>query len=300
MKALLVGAGRMGITHMAHLNLTSDFSLQWTVVEPSLALRRGLSFFMPPALLRGVHANPDAVRGNFDVVVVCSPTPHHDAAWQSFRHRAGRFFIEKPLRVQCPEDNILCGYVLLHHPLHKMLKANIAENVASIEISLHSNTILYRNEGWRGTLAAGGGVINEFGSHLLSIVVDLIGPVADIAVVSAETVHSIDAPDRAVLRGQSCSGIPFAVSMDWSDASVRKPGFAISAVRCDGTRVAHDFYEFRDGDSRQSIAALATASEVYLRGLDFAEQARVFLTDDRYPNMLAVAVETDRLLEIVT
>lgn len=297
MKALLIGAGRMGLTHMAQINLLTDFGVEWTIVEPSFAVRNGLAFFLPDRMLRKTYGRPEDVRGDFDIAVVCSPTTHHESAWQTFRGRVGRFFIEKPLRVTDPGPEVLCGYVLLHHPLQKRFLARCGTGIQSFSLSLRANTILGPNTGWRGLKASGGGVISEFGSHLLSLLVQVGGPVARLTLDEAKIVHSIDAPDVARLSGQCASGTPFDLTLDWTDGSIRKPTYEVKAVMADGRQVSHDFYELLDGDSRLSIASLESACGVYLRGIEFTEQARFFLAGEGYAEHLAVAVEVDRLLE---
>lgn len=297
MKALLVGAGRMGLTHMAQLNLLTDFGINWTIVEPSFAVRHGLSFFLPSGMLQNTFKSPDDVTGAFDIAIICSPTTHHQAGWDRFQGRVGRFFIEKPLRVSNPADTVLCGYVLLHHPLQKRFVERFSTDVQHCALSLRANTILGPNSGWRGQKAMGGGVINEFGSHILSLLVDLVGPVASLKLDDVQMLHSVDAPDIAHVSGVSVSGTAFNLTLNWSDEAVRKPTYEVSARLRDGRTVFHDFYELVDGPDRLSVASLATACGVYLRGIEFAEQARFFLEHDTYPHHLAIAVEVDRLLE---
>ncbi len=298
LRAILVGAGRMGLTHMAQLNLLTDFAIRWTVVEPSAAVRAGLGFVLPAAMLEATASRPETARGSFDLALITSPTMHHDTAWQALRRRAGRVFVEKPLRVRDPEPHLLCGYVLLHHPLQQRLRAAIAgQPLAEVRLSLRANTVLGPNGGWRGRRASGGGVLNEFGSHLLSLALDLAGPVERLELVEAETIHSVDVPDRARLAGTSAAGAALALSLDWTDADVRKPGYAVEVTLADGRTLAHDFYEFTDGAARVSIAELPSNAGVYLRGLEFTAQARHFLEAPSFDRELAIAAGVDRLLE---
>lgn len=300
MKAVLIGAGRMGLTHIAQLNLLTDFNIRWSIVEPSAVVRAGLSYFLPKSMVTEVVGTSGEIDGNFDLAVVTSPTMHHDAAWQMFRGRAERFLIEKPLKVREPQENVLCGYVLLHHPLQVRLRAIAqARTLRSAHIRLRANTVLSANHGWRGRRETGGGVINEFGSHVLSLLVDLVGPVESLEIAARQTVHSVDVPDIARLHGRSASGKPFMLDLDWTDESVRKPGYSVEVSFDDGATAGHDLYELSDGDRNLSIAEIDTASGVYLRGLEFTAQARCFLEEPSFGRYLAIAVEVDRLLEML-
>lgn len=298
LRAILVGAGRMGLTHMAQLNLLTDFAIRWTVVEPSLPVRAGLGVFLPAAMLEATAPGPERAPGVFDLALITSPTLHHDSAWQALKDRAGRVFVEKPLRVTDPEPHLLCGYVLLHHPLQKRLRATIGTaRVAAVRLSLRANTVLGPNTGWRGRKASGGGVLNEFGSHLLSLALDIAGPVEALDLVVAETIHSLDAPDRARLQGASANGAALSLALDWTDPDVRKPTYRVEVDLADGRTLAHDFYEFAEGARRVSIAELASDAGVYLRGLEFTAQARHFLESASFDRELEIATGVDRLLE---
>jgi predicted dehydrogenase len=287
----------MGLTHAAQLNLITDFGIRWTIVEPSFAVRAGLRYFLPGAMLEEATGSLAGLKGNFDLAVVTSPTMHHDAAWAALKGRAAKFLIEKPLNVRNPGPEVLCGYVLLHHPLQRDLSAlAAADTVAAVNLKLRANTVLGPNTGWRGLKSGGGGVLNEFGSHLLSLLVDLAGPIDHIAVSSSETVYSVDVPDRAELSGKARRGAAFTLSLDWTCPDIRKPAYDVEVVFADGRAVSHDLYEMRSGGLAQSIAERETASGVYLRGFEFTEQARFLLENDRFDRHLGIAVEVDRLL----
>jgi predicted dehydrogenase len=288
----------MGLTHLAQFNLLTDFAIRWTIVEPSAAVRAGLSYFLPDTLLERTLSGIERADGQFDFAVVTSPTAFHDEAWLALRGRADRIFIEKPLAVRAPGDEVLCGYVLLHHPLQKRLREAVGDTpVTSVELSLAANTVTGPNRGWRGLAASGGGVVNEFGSHLLSLLVDVAGPVRSLDVVDARTVHSVDVPDVAMLAGVTAAGAEVRLSLDWTNAEVRKPTYAVTAVLADGRSLTHDFYELSDGVTRLSIAEIDSAAGVYLRGLEFTEQARFFLEAPSFSRERMIAMEVDRLLD---
>lgn len=298
LRAILVGAGRMGLTHMAQLNLLTGFGIRWTVVEPSAAVRTGLGVFLPDDMLEATAPRTEKVGGSFDLAVIASPTTQHDAAWQALKGRAARVFVEKPLRVTDPEPHLLCGYVLLHHPLQLRLREALeGRQPVAVSLTLRANTVLGPNSGWRGRRASGGGVLNEFGSHLLSLALDLAGPVETLALVEAATIHSVDVPDRARLTGTAASGVALDLSLDWTDPDVRKPTYTVSVTLADGRTLAHDFYEFRDGETTVSIAELPSNAGVYLRGLEFTAQARHFLEAPSFARELDIATGVDRLLE---
>jgi predicted dehydrogenase len=300
MRAILVGAGRMGLTHLALFNLLTNFGVRWVVVEPSPAMRWGLRTSLPRGIVESYESAIPMKRGAFEFAVVTTPTTAHSRAYQQLAGIARKIFVEKPLAVSNPSSNTLCGYVMLHHPHHARFKSEVAlDTTGTLRIGLRANTVLGRNTGWRGRTAMGGGVVNEFGSHALSILVDLVGPVAAIAVSAEEIVHSIDAPDRATLTGKSARGTGFEVTLDWTDAGSRKPSYGVRFERADGSAIEHDFSEYRGSAGTTSIANVESRLGSYLRGIEFTRQARFFLDHETFDEALAVAVEVDRVLGAV-
>jgi predicted dehydrogenase len=300
MRAIMIGAGRMGLTHLALFNLLTDFRICWTVIEPSLIMRVGLRRAFSASMVEDCAAKFRDGLGDFDFAVVANPTPYHAASYSAIRSSSRKVFIEKPLCVAEPSDTVFCGYVLLHHPLQARMRRRAEEKkVSAVNVSLNANTVLSANTNWRGHLATGGGVISEFGSHLFSLIVDIAGPLSQISVTKADIIHSVDAPDRAELEGKSESGVTFKASLDWSNSDARKPVYVVEVSFADGSFARHDFYEFSDSAGHMSVADLNTASGAYLRGIEFTAQARHFLDNASFSQNIALAVEVDRVLEVV-
>lgn len=89
MRLLLCGFGSIGRRHFANARAIVQ-SATWTVVEPSRALWRaedGVQFV----------DSLDAVTGELDVALICSPTHLHAAQIEALVGRVAAFFIEKPL-----------------------------------------------------------------------------------------------------------------------------------------------------------------------------------------------------------
>jgi predicted dehydrogenase len=89
MRLLLCGFGSIGRRHFANARpIVPDAT--WTAVEPSRAAWRpedGLEFV----------ESLEAITGNFDVALICSPTHLHASQIEALAGRAAAFFIEKPL-----------------------------------------------------------------------------------------------------------------------------------------------------------------------------------------------------------
>jgi len=297
MRALLIGAGRMGLTHMALFNLLTEFRTRWTIVEPSRLVRIALRNSLPRRLLESCRAHLDRGWSDFDFALITSPTSTHATAYSEVISASTKIFVEKPLAVPSPSSNTLCGYVMLHHPLHKRLKESLRPyQPVDVQIELRANTVLAPASGWRNVLANGGGVINEFGSHAFSLLVDLAGIVRVVKVDRSDIRYSVDAPDVAVLSGETAGGTTFGIKLNWSDATVRKPSYCVQVTRSDGAVFENDFYEIMSEHDRISIADYETSCGSYLRGIEFTNQARHFLDKSEFQDYLAVAVEVDRLL----
>ena len=295
----MVGGGRMGITHIAQFNLLEKFSIQWSIVEPNLmsriSLRIGLGGNKNYKVFKKVPKGEI-----FDFSVICSPTVFHQASYDLVRDISKKVFVEKPLALgpeSIDKSKTFCGYVLLHHPLQKRMKSELLNvPIDRLQVGLSANTVLKKNTGWRGVLATGGGVVNEFGSHALSIIVDILGAVESIGIDAYEVVHSVDAPDRARIHGRSTSGVDFSVVLDWCDASSRKPSYRVEAYRSGVKICTHDLYEFSNEAETASIAEAPTNLPAYLRGIEFSNQALCFMNNADTRENIETAIEVDRIL----
>lgn len=296
---LILGLGRMGITHLAHINGYCSGDARFDVYDPSFVFKL-ISFFSVRKNISFLRRLP--VVGNYDAVVITSPPRAHSQNFSSCFDLSDSFFIEKPL-VLSEKDvdnavnakkNIYCGYVLRHNPCVRKVYDLFGGQFEEVKVHVSSNLGLNPGEDWRFDLFKGGGCLNELGSHAINLALSFVSEpnilLSDVSVGQIEVGNfsvSIGAKSKLSIKG------------DWN-VDVRKTTYAISVFSSRG-EMHSDFQSVwgeLDGKSI-SWSPRETALDVgfYLRGVDFALQNKSFLESKSNNKDLLDAVTTDKVIQ---
>jgi len=301
-RGLLFGFGRMGITHIALLNKYHGRDIKWDVFEPSWKTRLLVRFFGDLAGLSLVNEN-DIRSKEYDLAVICSPPQFHQANYELVKNNAKRIFLEKPGFVEAKnEQNLYIGYVLRHAPCIKELSRRIVgKTVKKVSVEIRANTVVSAGTGWRAS-SKGGGVVNEFGSHAINLAKFLVKEPYKVVSFETQKIVSLACPDVCHLIGVTDSNVNVDIYLNWSDKNVRKPTYKVTVQLEDGSKLVTDLYqiwcESEDGLSKDAtgVANWNTECNFYIRGLEFSEQARYFVSQNSFKADLEDSVFTDYLL----
>lgn len=168
MKIIIVGFGRMGVSHAFQILGSIDSEPELTIVDPSI-LSRIVSKFLLPS--RKYYKTLDEVNdSNFEFGILCTPpyNRHYEVAQIS---KISKFcLIEKPVLCMLPK-NSMSGYVMQYCPTVNFVREIIDKDdleVSHIEISVQSNVNFSQGQsGWRSEEKAGG-ILYEFFGHALT------------------------------------------------------------------------------------------------------------------------------------
>lgn len=311
-RILIFGLGRMGLTHLSLLSAYIEEQAEFFVYEPNFVNRALFRPLKTHIKLTWVISESElACLGKFDLCMICSPPAHHHNNVVMVRNRASTLFVEKPLLTPRAAiiggfEKVEIGYVLRHNPLVRYLSEQIEiRGLRKLEMCLRANTILSANAGWRGDERKGGGVVNEFGCHLINLAVKLAGTDITLAGVSKASIYSESAPDTAELTLQR-KDTKISIDLNWSDPTVRKPKYQIDGEYADGEKFSTDLFEFIDvseaGNSRRiNNASIGSSSRFYLRGFEFSEQIANLLQGKNVTEAaLEDALRTDELIAEVS
>ena len=319
-KALLFGFGRMGITHISLVNGHSRKTPVWYIVEPNWILRLLIPLFLPKNRYRSIAEKglrslpPDF----FDYAFICSPPSFHSQNATLASKVSKKIFVEKPCMVPTEaisnKSMIYTGYVLQHSPLLKILKGKIGngESIENIRLLLRSNTASEGMSGWRADQRFGG-LINEFGSHLVSILFYLTDR-SDYNVNTVSNQKSINGKsefessdigvDSASITGSMGDQCKFEMHLDWASTEVRKPSYEVYAKLDSGRILKTDFYTLTEVDelgaeNRTNISdhIAQNHSRFYVRGLDFSAQAVHFIESTDFADNFFVSNKIDSMLQ---
>ncbi len=308
-KILVTGFGRMGLSHAALYNLyNADAPCDIHVYDPSIKLKFALRLSRRFHRMTPVKRLDRGDLNEYQAIFICSPPKAHAPNLRAISGYNGKVFVEKPGFVSAQDiggltgENVYIGYVLRHSPAVERVEA-IANGRAftSLNISLTTNVTFGADpENWRDSHAHGGGLLNEFGSHCINLMLYLSKKHLRLIGVSST------GPNQCVLSlsdtGSSTGEPVFTVSLRAGDSSVRKAVYTISAQIKDGPSVWTDLSAVsvkNDGGtpaSKQALAEGPLGSKAYLRGHEFSRQMAYFIENADFSGALDDSIATDELL----
>ena len=301
MSILIVGGGKMGLSHMAILNRLLDKG------EIGLCDSSWLARYMFSKLqirtfrsLDKALQNPSQWRG----AIVATPTPSHFAISKSLLEQSIPCFIEKPLTLNPVQSQVLTDlqsrsgtivqmglvarFMQPFVRLRRIAKTGFLGAPLNYRARMLGNVITKPgNYGWRTDFNRGGGCLNEYGPHLLDLCRSIFGDIKVLQSASFGRVHSSRADDNVKVSWEHESGAHGDLLLDWCDTSRRKSSIDFEVVFEQGTVRANDaglsVQVKQRVDFDPILHAELTGSllpypvNFYLRGEEYSLQLEVFL-----------------------
>lgn len=300
MSILIVGGGKMGLSHLAILSGLIGHD-QVAVCDPSRITRFIYKRFKVPAFasLDDALASPVKWRG----AIVATPTASHFPIAKALLNRAIPCFIEKPLTLDVALSGELAalmaakngvvqlGLVLRFVAPFVKLRAIAASQalgpVLSYEACMLGNVITKAGSGWRSVFAKGGGCLNEYGPHLIDLCRYIFGDVSVLRAAKFGRTFSAAADDSIDVDWLHASGTKGHLVLDWCDSTKRKSAltfvvrFKKGLVRASNADITVEIDEGAQiaADARAELLAPVRPYQVnyYLRGEEYTLQLEAFL-----------------------
>tara|TARA_B100000963_G_scaffold281628_1_gene250147 strand:- start:2133 stop:3089 length:957 start_codon:yes stop_codon:yes gene_type:complete len=289
-RILLVGFGRMGISHLSIMSgLLQPKQIEVHIVDSSFASRMIAKELVADAK---VYKSLEVMAKSFsdayfDFCLITTPPIKRAELVRLASQLAKIVFIEKPLMVSL-DTNHMSGYVLQHAPLNaKVFEYMADQNISSINARLTTNICFKGIEkGWRSSKF--GTVLYEFGGHLLTLVGSTSGmdsfldsnfKLSDVSVSKLEKNQA----SLSFNSGGSCISLELLAGSQ----EVRKTSYEIEFVTDRGV-FTYDLYSlvlkssngYSDDDVIFNIAAIDTTVDFYVRGFEFSLQMQALINGD--------------------
>lgn len=269
---VVVGWGRMGVTHTSIISGLCPGRFDFEVVEPNWKIRRLTKNTLGYRVYRDI-SDVD-LEGKW-VIITTPPFTHQRLCSHAVQKGARSIFVEKPFGL-CDKrviDSplITVGYVLRFTEVAQKLKSIIdEEGCTSIRLSYVSHTLTKRPKGWRNGVY--GGVLNEMGSHLIDLLFYLLGN-QDLEIFESRCESRISDVDDIVFVRGALGESSVELNLNWVETSCRKPIWSGRLITRNRTI---DF-------DQQSIEGGFDASQVgyYVRGRDFSNQMQHFIDGEK-------------------
>jgi predicted dehydrogenase len=303
MTILIVGGGKMGMSHLA---LVSQY-----IGKSQVALcdrRRTIRMLFHRLGYRTFASVYDAVErlDRLDGILIATPTPTHAQLVRWAVERRLPFFVEKPLTLDVAESEELVkltdragidsqvGFVLRYVATFQRLRRLVSDkkvgNLKSYQASMRGNAVSrpVPLKNWHGDFKRGGGCLNEYGPHIIDLCRFIFGPVRQVDSVEIGRIHSKKADDWGIVNWTHYVGTRGCLDINWSDSSKRKSviefqaHFEYADVRADNSALE---ITWNRGDGRFSEEFITVETPVhplnvgfYLRGEEFSLELEDFLS----------------------
>ena len=330
LRAGIIGAGRMGITHLAILGSHPNLKVV-AIADDSQLLSRALARYRPDIRLFEDYTKM-LKEVDLDLVLIATPPHLHAPMIDASLNAKLSIFVEKPFTLSAEEARRLTarthgtrgtyqvGYVNRFNDIFMKVKRLIDEETLGRLISFRSDmfgrtvTRPSNSSGWRGKQETGGGCLYEFGSHAIDLMVYLLGKPASVMGSCLTRVFSTDVEDMVRTNVLYANGLTGSLTVNWSDESFRKPTNKIEILGENG-KILADQHELKvylnrpappyvKGWSTVYITDCFTPVPFYVRGNEFTRQIFHFgerALDPTQPNLsgFSDATVTQEVIDMV-
>ena len=288
-RIIIIGWGRMGVTHTSIINGLYPNAFEFILVEPNSKVSR----ITRKTLGYKVVSDINEINVQDAVVLITTPPYIHSSLCDNALSRGARsVFVEKPFglfdRRVANDQRISVGYVLRFSEVAQKLKSIIGkEGCVKISLDYSSHTLTKPPKGWRNTEY--GGVLNEMGSHLIDLMLYLGGG-QEFKVLNSSIQSVISEVDDIVSVKGLLGEIEVELSLNWVNPDFRKPVWS-GYVETSKQTTRFDQQSIDGGFESASV-------DYYVRGRDFSLQMKHFIEQDK--SIICNSKEANAVHDVIT
>ena len=303
MSILVIGGGKMGMSHLALISgyIGKD---RVALCEANWVTRLVFRY-----LGYRTFKSPNAAKvllKHIDGVLIATPTRSHAEMVRWAISEKIPFFVEKPLTLDAALSGALVteaqhanvptqvGFVMRYVVTFRQLRSLVADRalgpVLSYSATMSGNvaTKPFSKDDWRGNFAQGGGCLNEYGPHIIDLCRFIFGPVNGIGEASYEQVYSSAADDIIAATLKHANKVEGRIRADWANPSMRKSliefrvNFEHAQVRVDNSAIDITWAASAplsvEEKNKQESTPVPPNVGFYLRGEEFSLEVEDFLS----------------------
>ncbi len=330
-RAGLIGAGKMGISHLAVLGAHEGVEVAAVCDSMSYAtsvLRKhtGIETF-------GDHRKMIDSAG-LDCVVVATPTATHFEAASYALERGLHVFVEKPLCLRSADSARLAelaaaqrranqvGYhnrfVGTFREARRLVRAGALGDLHHVSGRAYGQVVIRPKTGgtWRARKSEGGGCLHDYASHVVDLMNFVVGPPAEVRAAHLSKIFSKDVEDSVYALFSYPGGASGILETNWSDESYRKMSTSLEVHGTRGKLIADrqelkvylrpgvQFDPYGPGWTLRYATELQPPVAFYVRGEEYSAQIDAFIGAVRSGNTehessFASAAQTDCVIDLI-
>jgi len=252
----IVGLGKMGLLHAGILNSLDGVKVN-TVAENDKLISNYIKNSISSV---NIYNDYKKMINSEDLDLVYITTPiatHVPIALQCIENKIN-FFLEKPVSRNLQETRKLCTelknsevinavgfnrrFVDTFTKTKLLLDSKILGDINAIKSSMYGSDILSKSSGWRSKKKiSGGGVLLDFGSHLVDLLVWYFGIIRKVS-GNTRSIYSKEVEDEAQMELEFDNGVVGKLDTSWSRKGYRLPEINIEVIGNNGKlTVSQDF-----------------------------------------------------------
>jgi predicted dehydrogenase len=330
-RAGLIGAGKMGISHYAILGAHPEVEVA-AVCDSAAFLTAALRKHVGVETFKDYRKMIEAA--NLHCVFVATPSSSHFEA-VSFALESGlHVFAEKPLCLDPNQSKKLAdlarqkgranqvGYhnrfIGTFRETQRLVQAGAIGDVYHITGSAFGQVVIRPKTGmtWRAKKSEGGGCLHDYASHVVDLMNFLVGPPSEVLGAQMTSIFSKDVEDAVYALFRYPNGASGQLETNWSDETHRKMSTSVVLYGTKGKiitdrqecrvylRPGAEFESYPAGWTIRYITDLQEPVSFYLRGEEYSAQVDAFIgavqrSAPDHENSFASAYETDRVIDLI-
>jgi predicted dehydrogenase len=329
-KGTIIGLGKMGLSHAAIVGGHPDVDMVAVCDTSTLVLD---AFKKLSKVNTYADYQEMIVQEKPDFVLVATPTKFHYAMVKFALERGIHVFCEKPFSLHVDEgeellrlanEKLLVNQVGFHNhfvgtfrELKRLLKAGVLGEIVHFTGEAYGPVVVKEKGGtWRSKPEEGGGCLNDYASHVLNLIQEIIGRPVEASGIQLKSIFSKGVEDAVYGSLKLENGISGQIAVNWSDETHRKMSTSITVIGkngkivCDATEIkiylreANKQEGFEKGWNTRYITDFAIPVDFYLRGEEYSAQIDNFVDcvknkkQSEY-NTFEQGLYTDKVVEMI-
>ena len=329
-KVALIGAGKMGISHLSILGAHPDVKVVG-VCDSSKMVTDAIGKYTSFPVFSDAEKMMDQIEP--DAVFVAVPTKYHYTLVKKFLKNHIHVFAEKPLSLSPSEseelvklaaENKCVNQVGYHNKfigtfreVKEIVNNGYLGNIYHFTGEAYGPVVVKKKQDtWRSDASEGGGCLMDYAAHVIDLINDILSPVENSKGSFLKQVFSTGVEDSVYSLVELSSKVTGVLSVNWSDDTYRKMSTSITILGTGG-KIISDANElkvyfkgsnFPEGYSKgwnvKYITELTEPVDFYLRGEEYSAQVDYFIKAclGKVPNNINTfhtAWQTDKAISII-
>jgi len=311
-KVALVGAGKMGISHLSILGSHPDVKVVG-ICDTSKMVLDVLRKYSPFKCYSDYETMLEETQP--DAVFVSVPTKYHAGIVKKVIEKGTHVFAEKPLCLTVEEGYELVelanskgivnqvGYhnkfIGTFNEAKRILDQGYLGEIFHFEGEAYGPVVVRKKQdNWRSDPTQGGGCLMDYASHVIDLINYVLAPITKVKGSILKSLYSNKVEDSVYALLELSSKVTGVLSVNWSDDTYRKMSTSLTItgskgkIICDANELkvhfqsANNLAGYTKGWNVKNVTDLTPSVDFYLRGEEYSAQIDYFVKaiEKKVPN----------------